>query len=128
MFIRYGDVDFYVVVLDVLIPAAMAFQPEVILVSVGFDALAGDPIGQCSMTPRCLGFVTRQLVRLARRIAESRIAVVLESGYDSILLSNCVEECLKQLVITDDELSKKDGGPIHIERLRSQFSLYIVWD
>jgi acetoin utilization deacetylase AcuC-like enzyme len=58
-------------------PAVRAFEPELVLVSAGFDAHIDDPIAGMRVTPG--GFR-----ELARRSAElgPRVAAVLEGGYD----------------------------------------------
>jgi acetoin utilization deacetylase AcuC-like enzyme len=58
-------------------PALRAFDPELLVVSAGFDAAAGDPLGRMLVTPD--GF--RELARRAAGLCE-RVACVLEGGYD----------------------------------------------
>ena len=62
---------------EVVEPAIRAFEPELLLVSAGFDAAASDPIGGMSLSEE--GF--RELGRHASGLAE-RLALVLEGGYD----------------------------------------------
>jgi acetoin utilization deacetylase AcuC-like enzyme len=62
---------------EVVEPAIRAFEPELLLVSAGFDAAASDPIGGMSVSEE--GF--RELGRRASGLAE-RVALVLEGGYD----------------------------------------------
>jgi acetoin utilization deacetylase AcuC-like enzyme len=72
-----GD-DEYLEAFDELVaPAARAFEPELVLVSAGFDAHVEDPLAGMSVTAD--GFR-----ELARRSAElgPRVAAVLEGGYD----------------------------------------------
>jgi acetoin utilization deacetylase AcuC-like enzyme len=58
-------------------PAIRAFEPELLVVSAGFDAAAGDPLG--GMLVSADGF--RELGRRAGLLCE-RVACVLEGGYD----------------------------------------------
>jgi acetoin utilization deacetylase AcuC-like enzyme len=62
---------------EVVEPAIRAFEPELLLVSAGFDAAASDPIGGMSISEE--GF--RELGRRATGLAE-RLALVLEGGYN----------------------------------------------
>jgi acetoin utilization deacetylase AcuC-like enzyme len=72
-----GDEE-YLEQLDAIVePAILGFEPELLLVSAGFDAAAGDPIGGMRVTEE--GF--RELGRRASGLAE-RLALVLEGGYD----------------------------------------------
>lgn len=55
--------------------------PGLVLVSAGFDALAGDPLGGFTLEPADLAGVTRDLVRRAGRWCDGRVVVALEGGY-----------------------------------------------
>ena len=44
---------------------AAQFGPDLVLVSAGFDAAAGDPLGGCRVTPACFGHLTALLQPLA---------------------------------------------------------------
>ncbi len=57
------------------------YQPEIILVSVGFDSLAGDPVGIMNVEPNAFygaGFLLNQF---AEEICEGKIVCTLEGGY-----------------------------------------------
>jgi histone deacetylase 4/5 len=47
-----GDAEYAAVWKYVLMPIARAFNPDLIIVSAGFDAAAGDPLGGCHVTPQ----------------------------------------------------------------------------
>jgi acetoin utilization deacetylase AcuC-like enzyme len=73
----------------VVMPAARAFAPQLVLVSAGFDAHAEDPLAQCLLrTESFVAMATR-----ARKLAvESGVplGVVLEGGYNTRVLAECV--------------------------------------
>jgi acetoin utilization deacetylase AcuC-like enzyme len=84
-----GDAE-YVLAFDELVePAVRAFDPELVLVSAGFDAHVEDPLAAMAVTDR--GFV-----ELARRSAQlgPRVAAVLEGGYNLETLPRLVEAAL----------------------------------
>ena len=56
--------------------------PDFVLVSSGFDVMAGDPLGGLLLEPEDLYAMTRSVVELARRHCEGRVLVLLEGGYD----------------------------------------------
>jgi acetoin utilization deacetylase AcuC-like enzyme len=58
-------------------PAIAAFAPDVILVSAGFDAHVGDPLGGLKLDDDTFETLTRDMLALC-----PRVAVVLEGGYD----------------------------------------------
>jgi acetoin utilization deacetylase AcuC-like enzyme len=67
-------------------PAVVAFEPELLLVSAGFDAHERDPMGQMRLTAD--GF--RELGRRCASLAP-RTAAVLEGGYNLATLPDLVE-------------------------------------
>jgi acetoin utilization deacetylase AcuC-like enzyme len=70
-------------------------RPGLIVVSAGYDFVAGDPVGDLGVAPSA----ARQLGRLVREIAETscagRALFVLEGGYDPGVLANCVAETIE---------------------------------
>jgi acetoin utilization deacetylase AcuC-like enzyme len=65
-----------------LLPALDVFQPQLLLVSAGFDAHARDPLAQMGLVADDYAWLTRQLVALAERHAHGRLVSLLEGGYD----------------------------------------------
>jgi len=61
--------------------AFLSFAPEFVLVSAGFDAMAGDPLGELLLEPQDLHGMTRVVVDHAKDPARGRVAAVLEGGY-----------------------------------------------
>jgi acetoin utilization deacetylase AcuC-like enzyme len=62
--------------------ALRAFDPDFILVSSGFDALAGDPLGGLLLEPEDFHAMTRHLMEVADRVCAGRLVALLEGGYD----------------------------------------------
>ena len=80
-----GD-DAYLAAMERIVePAISAFRCDVLLVSAGFDAAAGDPLGGMLVSED--GF--RELARRATSLCD-RIALVLEGGYDTTTLPRLV--------------------------------------
>ena len=57
-------------------------DPDFILVSSGFDVLAGDPLGGQLLEPEDLHRTTRMVMDAAKRCCGGRVVVFLEGGYD----------------------------------------------
>jgi len=70
--------------------AVTSFEPELLLVSAGFDAHAEDPLANMLVTADCF----RELARRASRLAP-RVAAVLEGGYNLRTLPDLVEAALE---------------------------------
>ena len=66
----------------IILPLLDRFQPEMILVSVGFDAHWRDPLGQMLVSTNCYGQLITGLVNWADGHCQGRIALILEGGYD----------------------------------------------
>lgn len=71
-------------------PAIDAFQPEFILVSAGFDARIGDPLGGLKWDDATFAALTERTVALAERHANGRVVSSLEGGYDPKGLASAV--------------------------------------
>jgi acetoin utilization deacetylase AcuC-like enzyme len=65
-----------------VLPALDAFAPELVLVSAGFDAHAGDPLAGLRLATGDYAWITRELVAIAERHARGRLVSSLEGGYD----------------------------------------------
>jgi acetoin utilization deacetylase AcuC-like enzyme len=87
-----GDEEYLDAMERVVEPAVAAFEPDLVVVSAGFDAAAGDPLGGMSLTPAGFG----ELARRASALSE-RNAFVLEGGYDVAALVACVGAVLDTL-------------------------------
>ncbi|HEY4671680.1 MAG TPA: histone deacetylase [Gemmatimonadaceae bacterium] len=61
--------------------ATKGFIPELILISAGFDSLAGDPLGGFTLELEDFDALTRSLVARADSWCEGRIVSALEGGY-----------------------------------------------
>jgi acetoin utilization deacetylase AcuC-like enzyme len=63
-------------------PALHAFEPDFLLISAGFDAREGDPIGGLRWTDETFAEMTRRCVVMAQEHSAGRIVSVLEGGYN----------------------------------------------
>ena len=81
----------------VIAPAAAAFAPELVLLSAGFDAHAEDPLAECSLQTSSFVEMAIRVREIARR-AGAPLGAVLEGGYNSCVLADCVCATLPALV------------------------------
>ena len=82
---------------DQWMPRLEAFQPQFIFVSAGFDAHREDEMAQLSMVESDYAWITGQLVSLADKTANGRIASFLEGGYSLSALGRSVVAHMKVL-------------------------------
>lgn len=77
-----GDRDYREAFEGKVLPKVEAYEPQVLLISAGFDAAREDPLGQIELTDAAFAWMTQQLAALADRFAGGRIISLLEGGYD----------------------------------------------
>ncbi|MDQ3889667.1 MAG: histone deacetylase [Actinomycetota bacterium] len=87
-----GDSDYLTAMEARVEPAISSFEPDLLLVSAGFDAAAGDPLGGMRVSAAGFG----ELARRAATLSE-RIALVLEGGYEPAALPGLVGAVLDAL-------------------------------
>lgn len=80
---------------DILEPAADAFEPDLVLVSAGFDWHRNDLGG--NVTENGFATLTSIVQRIARKHCSGRLAFVLEGGYDLTSLSSGVHAVISTL-------------------------------
>jgi acetoin utilization deacetylase AcuC-like enzyme len=98
---------------QILLPAANAFQPQIVLISAGFDAHANDPLAGMLVTERGFASLARRVVEIADEHADGRAVAFLEGGYDPPALAASVVATLAELDGDDaslaDALGSSDG-------------------
>jgi acetoin utilization deacetylase AcuC-like enzyme len=74
---------------DVVLPAAEEFQPQLVLVSAGFDAHRDDPLAGCLLETSSFGRMATRTREAAERWS-APLGAVLEGGYDPAALADSV--------------------------------------
>jgi len=77
-----GGAKFRAAFENAILPQLRKFDPELIIVSAGFDAHYRDPLASLNLKADDFGWVTRKLMDVADSSAGGRIVSVLEGGYD----------------------------------------------
>jgi len=93
--------DFLTAFDQVLLPVLDLYQPQLIVVSAGFDAHYADPLGEMFCSVMAFHAMASRLVDAASRLCGGRMVFVLEGGYDLLATANSVEDCLRALVGED---------------------------
>lgn len=93
----HGDEE-YAAIYGGLIPRILRqFEPELILVSAGFDIFSGDPLGQMEVTAEGFGRIASHLKSTAEELCDGRLVMLLEGGYSLSGLRDGVLACLVAL-------------------------------
>lgn len=82
---------------DVILPKLRAYEPELVLVSAGYDCHRDDPLGSMRVDEDGFGAMTGRLLDLAESYAGGRIVLVLEGGYDPSALARSVVRTIEVL-------------------------------
>ena len=85
------DADYINAIEHMLIPVIQKFNPDLIIISAGFDAHENDPLAQINLSTDCYGKMTQKLMEIANDVCNGRILSMLEGGYDYSALADSVQ-------------------------------------
>jgi acetoin utilization deacetylase AcuC-like enzyme len=88
-----GDGDFGAVFHELFLPVLEEYQPQLLIVSAGFDAHRSDPIGGLAVTER--GFAA--MCSALKTQMNGKLVLLLEGGYDLDALAQSVHACVEVL-------------------------------
>jgi acetoin utilization deacetylase AcuC-like enzyme len=92
-----GDEEYLAAFDEQVAPAVRAFEPDLVLVSAGFDAHVDDPLATCRVTEAGYAGMTASVRRAADDVG-APVGVVLEGGYDLGALSRSMAALMPVLV------------------------------
>ena len=79
-------------------PAALAFSPDFVLISAGFDAHEDDPLAQLCLLEEDFAWATGKISAVADEYARGSLISVLEGGYSLPALARSVEAHLQAML------------------------------
>ncbi len=113
-----GDGEIVAAFRRILVPVADAYEPELVLVSAGFDAHRLDPLGGLGVTAEGFAELARIVRGIADRHAGGRLVLALEGGYSYEGLAESVE-AVTGVLMEDPAPARGPGGvadtPLGIE-------------
>ncbi|MFS7999824.1 putative histone deacetylase [Helianthus anomalus] len=120
-----GDADYIAVWDHILIPVAREFNPDIIIISAGFDAALGDPLGGCCVTPHGYSVMLKKLMKFSG----GKIIMALEGGYNLNSLANSVVACIEVLLDDKPIAESVEGYPFEstwrvIKAVREELSAF----
>ena len=77
-----GDATYEEVFEKIVLPSLRRYRPEALLISAGFDAWGGDPVGGMRVSEEAFRDWGRWLGGIADDLCSGRVLVTLEGGYD----------------------------------------------
>jgi len=93
-----GDREYKKAFEEKLRPAALAFKPDLVLISAGFDAHEHDLLGGMKVSTQGFAELTRTLKQIAQECCGGRLVSVLEGGYNLDGLADCAEAHVRVLM------------------------------
>ena len=88
------DSDYLAIWHNILLPIAYEFNPQLVIVSAGYDAAIGCPEGEMSLSPSIYAHLCRSLMP----VADGKVCVVLEGGYCIPSLAESAALTLRSLI------------------------------
>jgi acetoin utilization deacetylase AcuC-like enzyme len=107
----------------VVLPAASAFAPELVLISAGFDAHREDPLAGCRLETDSFAQMARHVRDFARQ-QDAPLGAVLEGGYEPRVLAECVQATLEALA---DERPADSAAPEALLTSRAAAQVARYW-
>ncbi len=101
-----GDADFEVLYRQIVVPVITSFQPELLLISAGFDAHQRDPLGGMSVSTAGYADITTHLQAVADDCCQGRMVAVTEGGYDLEALKDCLAGTLRVMSAPSTSLAQ----------------------
>ena len=107
-----GDQVYEQVSEKIFVPFVESFQPQIILISVGFDAHWNDPITMLGLSTAGYLMLAKKVVALAEQYCDGKIVFVLEGGYDPMNVANGAETVFTAETGTgESEPAVRDSNP-----------------
>ncbi len=78
-------------------PTVRAFEPEVIVVACGYDAVALDPLSRMLATADTFRQMTRMVLDLAAELCKGRVMMAHEGGYSEVCVPFCGHAVLEEM-------------------------------
>lgn len=104
----HGDATYAALCDAIIWPLAQRFQPQLIVVSAGFDAHWADPLGGMRLSLAGYAHFTRELIAMAASLCDGKIVFVLEGGYNLGALAHGVRN-IAHLLLGDSAMSDPLG-------------------
>ncbi|XP_039267338.2 histone deacetylase 4-like isoform X2 [Styela clava] len=112
-----GDAEYLSAFRSVVMPIAEEFNPDFVFISAGFSAADGHPstLGGYKVSPQCFSYLTRLLSQLAN----GKVVMALEGGFELKPLADCVEICVRTLLSDSGETGDASVGQLPDSALKS---------
>jgi acetoin utilization deacetylase AcuC-like enzyme len=104
------DAGYLYALKNILVPIAMDFKPDFVLVSAGFDAHIADPLASMNVTSRGFGLISDVIKDIAERNSNGKLVIALEGGYNLDALAESVSAVFESLLDSGERSEKEEEG------------------
>lgn len=111
---RCGDEQYAQVFREIVWSASRRFQPQLIIVSAGFDAHPNDHLSNMNLSLTGYAHITRELVKMAQSFCDGKIIFVTEGGYNLDVLAQGVRNITHALLGEDQVSDTYHHTPSHV--------------
>ena len=115
-----GDEGLKMVYEKIVNPSLERFDPDLILVSAGYDAHWDDPLANLTLSLTGFDWISRKLIDVAKKNCDSKIIFILEGGYNLHVLKYAVANSVTALLEIEgfeDPIGKSSFQEPNMERL-----------
>lgn len=105
-----GDTEYITVFQEIFLPAAQRFQPDLVLVSAGYDAHWRDPIANMNVTTTGFARIVKTIKSVADACCPGKLVFALEGGYHRAALAYSVMGTF-EIMLGNNEISDAMGTP-----------------
>jgi acetoin utilization deacetylase AcuC-like enzyme len=123
-----GDKTFEQLCDSIFRPVVQAFQPEMLLISAGFDAHWSDPLTSLGLSTQGYYVMSKKLVEIAEEFCGGKIVFVLEGGYDEHNVANGVGAVFNALTKSPLKNEADDLSPHQEPNPESLIQKVRVWN
>jgi len=107
-----GDAEYEQVFEQIIVPSARRFQPQLVLVSAGYDAHWADQLAMMQLTVTGFARIAGIIKRLADELCHGRLVLSLEGGYNLEALAASVKATF-DVLLGETEITDPLGSPPH---------------
>lgn len=105
-----NSADHDLVFKEAVVPVLEAFDPDLLLLSAGYDGHENDPLGGMKVSTFGYTRLTQRLRRVAAACCNDRMVVVTEGGYDLLAFESCLMETLRVMCEAVPDTLESFGG------------------
>jgi acetoin utilization deacetylase AcuC-like enzyme len=105
-----GDAEYLKVIDGIISPVARRFNPQLILVSSGFDGHWADPLAAMKLTIHGYADLTQRALSLANELCSGRLVLTLEGGYNLAVLAGA-GKAVFDVLLGKSEIQDELGQP-----------------